>query len=100
MEKGTPHCNLSVVKALVEQDKVRATATAYQGARELGIDDLAGMCAVVLALTPANFYKSMTTYADHRIWQDVYHGRTANGHEVYLKLTVIDDVLIVSFKEL
>jgi len=54
---------------------------------------------VVLALTPSDFYKSMTTHADHRIWQDVYRAETANG-EVYLKLTVIDDVLIVSFKEL
>jgi motility quorum-sensing regulator/GCU-specific mRNA interferase toxin len=54
---------------------------------------------VVLALTPVDFYKSMTTHADHRIWQDVYRPMTAAG-EVYLKLTVIDDVLIVSFKEL
>lgn len=41
----------------------------------------------------------MTTHADHRIWQDVYHAKVADN-EVYLKLTVIDDVLIVSFKEL
>ena len=100
MEKGTPHCRLPVVKALVESGKVRATASAYNGARELGINDLDGMCAVVLALTPTDFHKSMTTHADHRVWQDVYHARTASGAEVYLKLTVIDDVLIVSFKEL
>lgn len=31
---------------------------------------------------------------------DVYRGKTPGGQEVYLKLTVIDDVLIVSFKEL
>lgn len=42
----------------------------------------------------------MTTHADHRIWQDVYHAKTVNDADVYLKLTVIDDVLIVSFKEL
>jgi motility quorum-sensing regulator/GCU-specific mRNA interferase toxin len=100
MEKGVPHCKLPVVKALVEAGKVRATATAYNGARELGINDMDGICAVVLALTPAEFYKSMTTHADHRVGQDVYHARTASGDEVYLKLTVIDDVLIVSFKEL
>jgi motility quorum-sensing regulator/GCU-specific mRNA interferase toxin len=100
MEKGTPHCKLPVVKAMVEAGKVRATATAYNGARELGINDLDGMCAVVLTLTPADFYKSMTTHADHRVWQDVYRAKTASGDEVYLKLTVIDDVLIVSFKEL
>jgi len=100
MEKGTPHCKLSVVKACVEAGQVRATATAYNGARELGINDLTGMCVVVLALTPADFYKSMTTHADHTVWQDVYHAKTVSGDEVYLKLTVIDDVLIVSFKEL
>jgi motility quorum-sensing regulator/GCU-specific mRNA interferase toxin len=100
MEKGTPHCKLSKVKSLVETGNVRATGSAFSGARELGIDDLAGMCAVVLSLTPANFYKSMTTHADHRIWQDVYHAKTTGGGDVYLKLTVIDDVLIVSFKEL
>jgi len=58
------------------------------------------MCAVVLVLTPADFYKSMTTHADHTVWQDVYQAKTADGVEVYIKLTVIDDVLIVSFKEL
>ena len=100
MEKGIPHCKLQVVKALIEAGQVRATAGAFHGARELGINDLDGMCAVVLALTAIDFYKSMTTHADHRVWQDVYRAKTANGKEVYLKLTVIDDVLIVSFKEL
>jgi len=100
VEKRIPHCKLSVVKALIEAGKVKATASAYQGARELGINDLTGMCAVVLALTPADFYKSMTTHADHTVWQDVYHATTANSDEVYLKLTVIDDVLMVSFKDL
>jgi motility quorum-sensing regulator/GCU-specific mRNA interferase toxin len=57
------------------------------------------MLAVLLALKPADFYKSTTTYADHTIWQDVYRPKTRAG-DVYLKLTVIDDVLIVSFKEL
>lgn len=100
MEKRTPHCKLTVAKALIEAGKVRATASAFNGARELGIDDLAGMCAIVMSLAPADFYKSMTTSADYRIWQDVYHGKTADSADVYLKLTVIDDVLIVSFKEL
>ena len=99
MEKRTPHCKLSIAKQLVSQGRVRATLTAYQGAAELGIDTLEGMCGIVLALRTADFVKSMTTHADHRIWQDVYHGVTPQGTSVYLKLTVIDDVLIVSFKE-
>lgn len=98
MEKGAPHCKLDVVRALVNADKVQTTKAAREGAVALGFD-FDGMLAVVLALTPGDFYKSMTTHADHRVWQDVYRPRTPAG-EVYLKLTVIDDVLIVSFKEL
>ena len=98
MEKRTPHCKLSVVKALVEAGKVRATQSARLGATQLGLE-LSDMLAVVLALAPADFYKSMTTYADHTVWQDVYRPSTYAG-DVYLKLTVIDDLLIVSFKEL
>jgi motility quorum-sensing regulator/GCU-specific mRNA interferase toxin len=98
MERRTPHCKLPVVKALVEAGKVRATFTALTSGAALGLD-FDGMVGVVMALTPQDFYKSMTTHADHRIWQDVYRPVTEVG-KVYLKLTVIDDVLIVSFKEL
>jgi motility quorum-sensing regulator / GCU-specific mRNA interferase toxin len=98
MEKHTPHCKLSVVKTLVEAGQVRATFTALTGGAALGLD-FEGMVSIVEALTPQDFYKSMTTHSDHRIWQDVYRPMTIVG-EVYLKLTVIDDVLIVSFKEL
>lgn len=100
MEKRTPHCKLGVVKALIGENKVTATASAAAGAAAVGITSLQGMCDVVLSLTTANFYKSMTTHMDHTVWQDVYHGQTAEGIAVYVKLTVVDDVLIVSFKEL
>ena len=61
--------------------------------------EFSDVLAVVMALTPADFYKSMTTHADHTVWQDVYRPSTGVS-DVYLKLTVMDDVLIVSFKEL
>ncbi len=61
--------------------------------------DFDNMLAVVAALTTSDFDKSMTTHSDHRVWQDVYHPVTTAGR-VYLKLTVVDDLLIVSFKEL
>ena len=98
MEKSTPHCKLAVVQAYVEAGKVRATRSARIGATALGMG-LADMLEVVMTLTPVDFYKSMTTHADHTVWQDVYRPTTWAG-DVYLKLTVIDDVLIVSFKEL
>ncbi len=98
MEKRTPHCNLLVVRNLLAAGKVRATVSALAGgaALDFGFEEIVG---VVAALTAHDFYKSMTTHADHRIWQDVYRPKTLAG-DVYLKLTVIDDVLIVSFKEL
>ncbi|MBS1827086.1 MAG: type II toxin-antitoxin system MqsR family toxin [Acidobacteria bacterium] len=98
MEKRSPHCALGVVKALVAAGKVRATVSALAGGAALGFS-FEEIVDVVVALTPRDFYKSMTTHADHRIWQDVYRPKTAAG-EVYIKLTVIDDVLIVSFKAL
>src|ERR1700710_1818350 len=98
MEKRTPHCQLAVVRSLIEQRRVRSTYSASVGATALGLD-FEAMIAVVLSLTSMDFYKSMTTHADARIWQDVYRPTTDAG-EVYLKLTVVDDVLIVSFKEL
>jgi motility quorum-sensing regulator/GCU-specific mRNA interferase toxin len=85
-------------KALAPLGKIRSTYSALAGAAALGLD-FDGIVGVVLALTSKDFYKSMTTHADHGVWQDVYRPTTQTG-EVYLKLTVIDDVLIVSFKEL
>jgi len=98
MEKQVPHCRLTKVKALVEAGKVRTTYSAEFSAAQMGLG-IPDMLDVVLALTTADFYKSMTTHADHTVWQDVYRPSTQAG-DVYLKLTVTNDVLIVSFKEL
>ena len=98
MEKRTPHCRLAVVRSMVAAGRVRATFSALAGGAALGFG-FQEMVGVVAALTPGDFYKSMTTHADSRVWQDVYRPKTAAG-EVYLKLTVVGDVLIVSFKEL
>lgn len=98
MEKPIPHCKLTAVKAFVAAGKVRTTRSAMLGATALGLG-FSEMLNVLMALTPADFYKSMTTHADHTVSQDVYRTSTLAG-DVYLKLTVIDDVLIVSFKEL
>jgi motility quorum-sensing regulator / GCU-specific mRNA interferase toxin len=97
MEKNTPHCKLVVVKKLIEDGRVSATYSALSGgaALEMSFEE---MLHVVLKLSSNDFHKSMTTYDNHRVWQDVYRSVTARG-VVYLKLAVIDDVLIVSFKE-
>ena len=98
MEERKPHCPLPVVHSLLNQGHVRATMTALAGAAAMGFE-FDDMLTVIRSLGTAVFYKSMTTHGDHRIWQDVYRPVTPAG-ELYLKLTVIEDVLIVSFKEL
>ena len=98
MEKRKPHCPLSDVHTLVDQEQVRATTTALSDAAAMGLS-FEDMLNIIRALTSSDFYKSMTTHGDRRVWQDVYRPSTPAG-DVYLKLTVIDDLLIVSFKEL
>ncbi len=83
---------------MIRKGAVKPTATALRDAASLDLE-LEGMIDIVLSLTKQDFYKSMTTYNDHRVWQDVYRPNTDVG-DVYLKLTVLDDVLIVSFKAL
>lgn len=97
MEKHTPHCKLQKLHALVLQGKLRVTGSAVAGASALGMSR-GDITTAVLALSPRDFYKSMTTHRDHQVWQDVYLPRTWAG-VIYLKLIVIDDVLVVSFKE-
>lgn len=47
------------------------------------------------------FYKSMTSHANHRRWQDVYHVPIGDGPTVYLKFTddIVTEFLVLSFKE-
>jgi motility quorum-sensing regulator / GCU-specific mRNA interferase toxin len=98
MEKRSPHYKLSTIKATIRSGKVRITFSALAGGAALGFD-AEGIIETVMELKTKNFYKSMTTHGDPRVWQDVYRPVTSAG-EVYLKLSFIDDVLIVSFKEL
>ncbi|MGB7556396.1 MAG: type II toxin-antitoxin system MqsR family toxin [Candidatus Korobacteraceae bacterium] len=51
------------------------------------------------SLSRRNFYKSMTTYADHRVWQDVYHADTPVNKRAYIKITLRDLAPVIQFKE-
>ena len=72
MEKKSAHYPLATVKALVEKGCVKSTKSALEGAAALGLD-FNDMKEVVKNLENGDLYKSMTTHADHTIWQDVYH---------------------------
>jgi motility quorum-sensing regulator/GCU-specific mRNA interferase toxin len=62
-------------------------------------DSPVDMLAVVAGLSRREFYKSMTTLADHRIWQDVYHADTPMKKLVHIKLTLRDGAPVIQFKE-
>lgn len=91
MEKRTPHYRLEKVKRIVSDRNSRPfTMTALRGGLALGLTEPV-MREIVLALRRADFYKSMTTHLDHKLWQDVYHGMTPDGIPVYIKVTDSDD---------
>jgi motility quorum-sensing regulator/GCU-specific mRNA interferase toxin len=99
MEKIRPHYDLAHVQADVARLGAAAfTKSALDGGRAMGLTT-AEMLAVIASLSRSDFYKSMTTYADHRVWQDVYHAETPVGREAYIKITLRDAAPVIQFKE-
>jgi motility quorum-sensing regulator/GCU-specific mRNA interferase toxin len=99
MEKSKPHYELDRVKGLIRAGHYRLTRVAFEGGGQLGFKTGEEIAEFVLTLKNADFYKSMTSNQNHKEWQDVYHGQAPEGRTVYLKFIVINDVLILSFKE-
>ena len=102
MEKRRPTYDLKSIKSAFSQVRSlgRATsATAFRGAQEAGLSRT-DMIEVIQSLRTSDFYKSMTSYADPHIWQDVYHARF-RGTQLYVKFTVQPSghYLLLSFKE-
>ena len=95
MEKFTPTYNLEEFK----KSDFKITVTAGKTARNLGFsrNDIK---EVVSTMEDKHFYKSMTSYANHKIWQDVYHVPCGNL-VLYVKFTqnVISEFTLLSFKE-
>ncbi|MFN9497428.1 MAG: type II toxin-antitoxin system MqsR family toxin [Erythrobacteraceae bacterium] len=58
------------------------------------------MVATIQTIERRHFYKSMTSFADHRVWQDVYHVPSEQG-ALYVKFTAdaVTEFLLLSFKE-
>ena len=99
MEKRTPHYDLGKVQADVVRLGVTAfTKSALDGGRLMGLTS-GEMLAVIAALNRRAFYKSMTTFADHRVWQDVYHVPTPVRRDAYIKITLRDAAPVIQFKE-
>ena len=99
MEKRTPHYDLARVQVDVARLGAAAfTKSALDGGRTMDLTT-AEMLAVIASLMRRDFYKSMTTYADHRVWQDVYHAATPVRKDAYIKITLRDAAPVIQFKE-
>jgi motility quorum-sensing regulator/GCU-specific mRNA interferase toxin len=102
MEKRKPSYDLERFKAVCgDPETLDLTETALLSARRLGfdVDDIAGL---IRTMTRRMFYKSMTSYADSRQWQDVYHVPAPSiDATVYLKFTsgTVTEFTVLSFKE-
>src|ERR1700674_2132813 len=100
MEKRKPHYALANIKAaFADAASLNRSFVSKQGADELDMDDNAGV-AVIQGLSPRDFEKSMTSIADHRVWQDVYKP-SVGGRTIYVKFTLDAQQapLLISFKE-
>jgi motility quorum-sensing regulator/GCU-specific mRNA interferase toxin len=77
---------------------LRMTVSARDNAFALGLN-LDAVVALIQGMTRAQFFKSMTSRADHTIWQDVYHvpwERIA----LYVKFTIdAEGHVLISLKE-
>ena len=100
MEKRRPTYDLDAIKlAIGSVETLAMTTTALRDATALGFDR-GGIVETISGIERSMFFKSMTTFADHRVWQDVYHV-PARGLTLYIKFQadVITEFTVMSFKE-
>lgn len=100
VEKRKPHFALSTVKRLVKSPATRIiTRQAFKDTVALGWEE-SDIVECVTQLRPQDFYKSMTTYVDSQLWQDVYHP-THHGTPLYVKVQLdatAETIVIISHK--
>lgn len=75
------------------------TLSAFSSAQEVGFTT-EDIIKAIQMLKQNNFYKSMNSYADYKIWQDVYY-LTYQGVKLYIKFSIKENgkFLLLSFKE-
>ena len=99
MEKRLRSYDLETIKAAFSNpDKLRITGSALRDARAMGvmIEDIVN---AIQKIKISDFVKSMTTYANHRVWQDVYNIKF-KGFLLYIKFQKDEDgYFVISFKE-
>lgn len=98
--KELPTYDLEAFKATCSSvEKLIITGTAISTAAELGFTRV-DIVKVIQTMERSHFYKSMTSFADHTVWQDVYHVPSSAGL-LYVKFTsdLQSGFRLLSFKE-
>lgn len=99
-EKRKPTFDLEAFKVSFSTvERLALTGTALRSAAALGFGRTE-IVSTIQSMQRGHFYKSMTAYADSRVWQDVYHVPSPVG-VLYVKFTAdtITEFLLLSFKE-
>ncbi len=99
-EKRKPTYDLDAFKATFSTiEKLAVTGSALRSAASLGYGRTE-IVDTIQTMQRGHFYKSMTAYANSRLWQDVYHVPSPAGI-LYVKFTAdtITEFLLLSFKE-
>lgn len=100
IEKRKPTYDLDAIKSTFDTARnLNVTGSAIRSAAALGFGSTE-IVQVIQSIDRSDFQKSMTSYADHRVWQDVYYVPSEVG-ELYVKFTadVVSEFLLLSFKE-
>ncbi|KAF0183098.1 MAG: motility quorum-sensing regulator / GCU-specific mRNA interferase toxin [Nitrospirae bacterium] len=102
MEKRKPHYALTKFKKLFSDEKTRIiTKTARRGAVPMGYMNEFDILEITDKLCSDHFVKSMTTYADSTVWQDVYKYKDEDNN-LYIKLQLSADkkqAVLIQLKE-
>ncbi len=99
-EKRKPTYDIEAFKsAFASVERISVTGTALRSAAALGFGGTE-IVATIQTMQRKHFYKSMTAFANPRLWQDVYHVPSPAG-ELYVKFTAdaVTEFLLLSFKE-
>lgn len=99
-DKLKPTYDLEAFKSTFSSiDRVNLTGSALRSAASLGFGR-SEIVTTVQTMERKHFYKSMTSNANHRLWQDVYHVPSEAGL-LYVKFTAdaVTEFLLLSFKE-
>jgi motility quorum-sensing regulator/GCU-specific mRNA interferase toxin len=100
MEKRKPTFDLVRIKTVFASvDRLNVTGSAIRSAARLGFGR-AEILETIQSIERRQFVKSMTSYSNHRVWQDVYHVPSEAGL-LYVKFTedAVAEFLLLSFKE-